>query len=545
MQFEPSGIVTLIKGIPFSSNYKDTRYFSSLQEQTNYFLNKPEKLVFENCSYTRQTEQYVAVDANIESLWEYNYLMFQNETMGNKWFYAFIDRYEYKAPSTTFVYFTVDVVQSWMFDAPFAQCFIEREHVGIQTVGQKFWAPENVEYGTDYVTVNQQFVDYVNTDTSGSAVLLTSTVDLSNEFGDFDNPNLIGADGGVVHRLPSGCDYYVVCPDVYGDASIYDVFNLMKQYPWVSKGIIGMTIVPLSMLQGMNIGLIGIGNGSFSIGRINGDSAPPTSTVYSGNIFTGFESVEQMKLLMYPYSFVEITLQNGQTLIVKPQYVNGTTLEVIRKSVLSIKPEVKYYLNGYTGLGDDYDFSLSMKDFPQCPVQDTSYLLSVSQTQQGTLMGLESSLISTGISGLVSLLTSNPVGLISSIGNALTGTQQALYKYNQADAQSPTLSGQIGGTYFNYATEKMGCTIRWKMISSGYRKIISDYWNKFGYQINEIKTPSPNKMSRFDYLKTLDCKLSGTIPQDDKVQLINIYDSGITFWHDDNIGDYSNNTGVQ
>lgn len=541
MQFEPNGTVILISGIPFTSDYKDTRYFATLAEQTAYFQAKRPSIVFENCSYTRSSEQYVSVDANIETLWEYNYIMYQNETMGNKWFYAFIDRLEMKAAETTWVYFTIDVIQTWMFELAFKECFIEREHIGAQSVGQKFFTPETFDYGSNYLTVHSEFVDYVNTNTSGSAVLLVSNVDLSQSFGDWTAPQLNGAEGNVVHRLPTACNYYVVCPDVYGDASIYDVFMLMQQSPWVSKGVIGMTIVPLYMLSGMPIGTIAIGDGSFSIGVINGDSAPSTTAVWSGNIFSNFEPVTQQKLLMYPYAFVEVSLQNGQTLIIKPQYLNGNTLTINRTAVLSMNPQIKYTVGNYEGQGNGYDYSLSINDLPQLPVQDSSYLLSVSQQQTGIMMGAGSSIIGGLIGNIASFLTGNIVGGVSSLANTVTDTANAIYKYNQADAQSPTLSGQFGGSGFNYATEKMGVTIRWKMIAPEFRNIGADFFRKFGYRINRLKVPSLNTMTRFNYLKTQDAKLEGTIPQDDKVRILSIYNNGITFWHDDNIGDYTNN----
>lgn len=542
MQFEPNGTVILISGVPFSSDYKDTRYFTSIAEQTTYFQTK-QKYVYENCSYTRRTEQYVSVNANIEELWQYNYMMYQNETMGNKWFYAFIDRYEMKAAETTWVYFSIDVIQTWMFDLQFKECFVEREHVGVQTLGQKFYAPENVEYGTNYVTVHTDFIDYVNTNTSGSAVLLASNVDISQSFGDWDNPDLVSADGGVVHRLPTGCDYYVVCPDVYGDASIYDVFMLMKQSPWVSKGIIGMTIIPLYMLSGVNVNIIAVGGGSYSIGRIDSDSAPRAATIFNDNVFSYFDSVSQYKLLMYPYAFIEVSLQNGQTLVIKPQYLNGTNLSLSRTSVISATPEIKYTVGGYEGQGNGYDYSLTINDLPQLPIQDNSYLLSIAQQQTTTMQSANQGLFNNILGGIVSAFTGNVAGVASAVGNSLFDTQRAIYKYNQADAQSPTLSGQVGGSGFNYATEKMGVTIRWKMIASEYRNIVGDYFRKFGYQVNRLKIPNVNKMTRFDYLKTQDAKLAGSIPQDDKVKVIDIYNNGITFWHDDDIGNYNNNTG--
>lgn len=544
MQFEPNGVVKLIRGVPWNADYKDTRYFTSLAEQTAYFAAK-DSILFTDCSYTRAAEQFVSVDANIETLWPYNYLAFQNESMGNKWFYAFVTRLEMKAASTTWVYFEIDVMQTWMFEAVPEQCFIEREHVGKQVRGRKYVVDEGLSTGWEYVTVHEERVDHVSDASDSSAIILTSTIDLSADPGSFDNPNLQGAEGGVVHHLPTGCDYYVIAPDTYGDASIYDVFRIFKDYPWVTKGIIGCTFAPMYMLSGMNINLINLAGTGYSIGHINDDSAPITKTVYNQEVFQYFDSVDQMKLLMYPYSYIEISLQTGQTLIIKPQYLSGQTLQINRTAVFSSAPEVRYWIQAYAGISNEYDFSLSMGNFPQCPVQDTSYLLSVAEKVTKIDLGIGQSVFN-AIGGLVGgFMTGNVGGAISTGGNAVFDILGSLYDRTHADVQSPTLATGSGGAGFNFASGKMECVIRWKMISLEHRNILSSFFNRFGYKINETKEVHVDKMSRFDYIKTRDCHVSHGAPNDDVQKIESIYDAGITFWHDDNIGNYDNNKGVK
>lgn len=113
--FFPDGRVRLLEGIPWSADYRDTRYFSTIDEQTEYFLNKSSLYDAAQCSYTHVGR--VSCGINIESLWKCNYIMYQNKNMGNKWFYGFVDRLEMKAASTTWVYFHIDEMQTWMFDS--------------------------------------------------------------------------------------------------------------------------------------------------------------------------------------------------------------------------------------------------------------------------------------------------------------------------------------------------------------------------------------------------------------------------------------------
>ena len=556
MQFEPNGYVELIKDIPWHGDYGDVRLFGSLAEQTAWFTAKP-RLSFDNCSYTRASAQYVAVNENIEQLWQYNYLRFQNANMGTKWFYAFIDRLEYRAAKTTYVYFTIDEFQTWMFDFTFAQCMIDRQHVGTQAVGDKYFLDEGLDYGTEYETVYEAELDSAGI-TTGLTALLISSIDLSEDFGSYENPALHGATGVYLNQLPSGCDYYVVNTDVYGDASLEDVFRILADYPWACKGILGLTLIPTYMLAGFTITNIPLGGTTFYIGKIQETPAvPPIQLILNENIFSLFESVPNPKLLMYPYAFVELTLQNGQSLIIKPQYLNDTNLTVNRTSVVGGTPEVKYTVEGYQGEGNGYNFSLSLKDFPQLPVLDTSYMLTqsytIQSTQQNQIVGIGQYILSLLGGGMGYVDTAADDQGVPSLGGAMGWASGAMNLYanaknarrqiGQANVMTPTLATQVGGSGFNMATNKCCLTVRWKQIAAEYRDMIGDFLNRFGLRVNSLETPNPNKMTRFDYLKTTDCRISAEAPQDSQMAIINAVNRGVTFWHDDNIGNFDNNAG--
>lgn len=551
--FAPNGVVDLISGINWHSDYADVRLFNSLTEQQAWFSARP-KITFINCSYTRGSQQFVAVDENIENLWQYNYMRYQNETMGDKWFYAFIDRLEYRAPMTTYVYFTIDVFQSWMFDFTFLQSMVERE-ISPYSRGDKFFLPESLDYGTDYEVVASTLVDNVGltSTTNGSYVLIASTIDLSQSFGSYESPNVVSASGCRINNLPYGCNFYKLTLD-----NVPNFFSAFNKYPWISNGIVGMTIIPEYMTRTVPERSINMGGaGGVLIDELmSGSNVIATETVWEGNIFTNFPSVSHPKLLMFPYSLIEISCQNGSSLIIKPQYVNATSLSIMRRNVLGMSPEIKYFLDGYTGEGQLYDYSLSLRDFPQLPVLNTNYMLSEYQTNKLTTQGQLNTIgnyFVSGLSGaLMSLvLPSSLVSLLSSllgIGGNVMNSQYSIDQMDamrdRAEAQSPTLQTQAGGTSFNYATGQMGVTIRWKMIAEEYRNVIGDYFKRFGVKVARLKTPNINQMTRFDYLKCADCKLSGNMPQDDEMIIIQACNSGVTFWHDDNIGNYDNNQGA-
>ena len=142
----PQSEVRLLK-TPLEKDSEHTLNFSSLNDQTAYFLSKTVK-TYTDFTYVRDN-QTIVVDGSYDSIYTCNYLMYRNNGFNNKYFYAFITKMEYVSENSTRIYFEIDSMQTWFFQINFNQVFIEREHVSNDTVGLHT-VPENVELG-DYI----------------------------------------------------------------------------------------------------------------------------------------------------------------------------------------------------------------------------------------------------------------------------------------------------------------------------------------------------------------------------------------------------------
>ena len=71
-------------------------------------------------------------------------------------------------------------------------------------------------------------------------------------------------------------------------------------------------------------------------------------------------------------------------------------------------------------------------------------------------------------------------------------------------------------------------------IKQEYAKIIDDFFSMYGYKVNEVKIPNITGRQNWNYVKTIDCNLLGDIPQEDMQKLKDIFNSGVTFWHNPN-----------
>ena len=74
-----------------------------------------------------------------------------------------------------------------------------------------------------------------------------------------------------------------------------------------------------------------------------------------------------------------------------------------------------------------------------------------------------------------------------------------------------------------------------------------NYLSVYGYKTNKFKIPNLTGRSRWNYVKTSGAniapKTSGIIPPDTDIENIkNMFNNGITLWHDNNIMDYGDFT---
>ena len=88
----------------------------------------------------------------------------------------------------------------------------------------------------------------------------------------------------------------------------------------------------------------------------------------------------------------------------------------------------------------------------------------------------------------------------------------------------------------------MGFTVFEKCIRSEYAKMIDDYFEKYGYSVRRLITPSIIARPHWTYLKTCGCIIDGAINAQDAQTIKGIYDNGITTWKKlEEVGNYTLN----
>lgn len=69
-------------------------------------------------------------------------------------------------------------------------------------------------------------------------------------------------------------------------------------------------------------------------------------------------------------------------------------------------------------------------------------------------------------------------------------------------------------------------------IKSQFARRIDKYFDMYGYLTNERKVPNIDNRPYWNYIKTIGSNIAADIPQGDLLAINNMFDNGITLWHD-------------
>ena len=127
MYIAPDTEIRVLRNVPLDNTYEHAIGWTERTQQTDYFKSKT-KFTFSKQTYQRLQRGKMRVEKPAESLYDCNYLMYQNTAFGTKWFYAFITGVEYVNNITSEITFEIDPLNTWYFDWSFGDCFVEREN---------------------------------------------------------------------------------------------------------------------------------------------------------------------------------------------------------------------------------------------------------------------------------------------------------------------------------------------------------------------------------------------------------------------------------
>jgi hypothetical protein len=594
--------IRLLSGVPFSNDYKHTRWFDSQSAQEDYFLGKTVvHSISQNTFQKIEGKNFIACNTNIDSLWGTNYIMFQNNSYNTKWFYAFVTKLEYKNPGTTYVHFEIDVLQTWMFSMTFKPSYVVREHCQLwNTDGSPVinTVDEGLNYGSNYETVNViNWKPYNNvlflvivTKSLMHKKVITDPVTGSDKTlnpGDF-YPN--------INSAPQPLCYYVhpfkldgslpTCWDENDENIILstptDVLRAMYEMDSAINNVVSIYITDY---MGFNLdvdssGSIRFPSSNFAQVGVLYEVAGSTEDHYLNTLFVNninqyqpkavtftnkyadYRTVKESKLLMFPYTTLLLDDLKGNRQTLKNEYIKGDDLIINVRGSLGTSNKTSYSIDNYQVKDNIEPADLFLSNLENAVLNNnpndlpilTDMLGAFLQGNRNSIQNQLNSTIFSGymntmsgvISGASSAVTGNAQGVVSSgmgivggMANTYFQTQGMIAKQQDINNTPPSLSKMGANTYFDYGHNLSGLYLIKRQITPEYQKKLEDFFNIFGYKKNEVKLPNFHTRQNWNYIQTAGCVITGNFNNEDLQELKNVFDSGITLWHTDDIGNYA------
>lgn len=478
-----------------------------------------------------------------------NYIAFINPYYGNKWYFGFVEDIEYINNNTTRVKYKLDVFSTWYSIMNIGQAFIEREHVSSDTIGEHTF-PEGLETGEFIINECDEFtrMDLVNT-----------YIGVSRVQNGLPGSGSTGYYGRTMNGIYSGLTYFMFNDNI-------EAGKFIKGYDRTGHGdnIATVFVLPKALYDPTTLDTLTIrydGDDTSAIveqpqGKLVPDTTIPTEiirkTIYINTTLNGY-TPKNNKLFTGEFNYLYITNNGGtdvkynyEDFVSDPHFkIDGVI--TVGGSIRLMPTNYKKYdsLNPNTRYSwSEYNYGLTCAKYPTCSWSNDAYTNWL--VQNATNFLVED--IKFGYSQFKDLPNEDNPSITASImnrdyiGNAVGHylDRMALkksYSYMPVQAKGSinagdiTLSeGAIGFWYYKMSVDYENA------------RRIDNFFNRFGYRINEIKTPNILSRTKFNYIKVgaYDELVHGDIPARDLEEINNIFRKGVTIFHDySTFGDYT------
>lgn len=431
----PVGTEVTLMQVPWDANYRDIVIWDDVQQRNTYLDAQALSGTgwrSKRFSYCRPNDP-ISVPVPYSAAYKYNYVVVQNpmqpvdgEEQPLKLCY-FILSTDYVAPGTTQLTLQLDVIQTYQFGVCLGNMFVERGHMGVsnavfkngvqnlqgQYLRKYLNVPEGLDVGDSYVMANHEWYPLTDASTFDiGKIIIISSADLAADPGTVDSPNLNVADGQNADGIPSGCNVYSMTLSTFKA-----MLNAMKEKSWVAQCIQSVSTFPARLLSaGTDVQLFGNSGVTMQfLGETDTLELPLKTYATTGNIYQQLSNGvpdgyhDLYKAYTYPYSVIELTAYNGNSVFVKPELVYGNTLAltVIGCAVapfarIGVFPTNygqafeggqpvnynQYTWHGFDGSdhsgvipsGDFLDSCLWLADFPQFSIVNSNYITYLAST---------------------------------------------------------------------------------------------------------------------------------------------------------------------
>lgn len=534
----PQGSVYLCK-TPLEKDYKHQLTFANSTGQQTYFAGKVQ-YTCTDFTYMKKDNQIV-VDYPIDQINSCNYLFYKNTGFTNKYYYCFITNMEYVNENATRITFETDVWQTYQLELEYKKSFVEREHVNDDTFG-KHTVPENLETG-EYV-INS----VTETDASTSYKIVVACSKLPKEImetvissSSVPTKYYNGTYSGLFYITFQGVDdatKFLLTMDGQGIGecvySVFEVPNLVISSTTITydskicEAILDYPSIELSFTVNFTINYKLIPNS-------NTPNLLATKSITRNATLNGY-TPKNNKMFTSEFNYMYVSSNGGDEGKFNYEDFYNSTVEFKIFSTITTGGSVRLIPQNYMlhqqGVSEKQTcnpYGLTGCKYPTCSWTSDSYTNWL--TQQGTNATGEtlSALTTLG----VGLATGNPLAISMAGANALIDPiEDMITKKEHRRTMPPQAKGNINAGDLIHGLALDQFIIYQMSVRYEFAKIIDDYLTAYGYRVNEQKTPNVTGRTYWNYVKTRECNIEADIPQEHLQQIKDMFNKGVTFWHD-------------
>lgn len=477
----PSGELYLLRNVPLTPAYEHTIDFADKDEQFSYFSSFIKNLIpNEAYSYIRREREYIAVELPLKELDDVNYMLFRSAD-SERLYYAFVTEKRYVNDVSSYIYFEIDVLQTFAFDYKWQASYIKQAHVDRWTAELKpkySLTEEGLDYGQEYTVESAYRIEQ----SENIRWLLVSMKD----YASLVDEGFIG-NGGTVNPAPSpfSCflvplvlktdgvnqPYPVKATSFANSLVIADYNALIKLMntsaigdyiqsisvltynPFVSSESLTDSYINVSFPSSALISYATIKDttGAAHSFLVLRNAAPSflkggitlAKTDWETGIENALPTAEQWeevkakpyttkrdkrfesKLLCAPYRYNLLTDWRTSPIIYKNEYLPTNELEVKFSYALSYNAPFRYWLKDYRRDPEGRHTSLSQPQALEFPVISEAYYSYMLQNKNTIQANLTNAMVTAGtgiVSGAAGGIAGGPAGmLLGAAGAAVSG----------------------------------------------------------------------------------------------------------------------------
>jgi len=588
----PSGEIYLLNNVPIMADYQHTFDFDDRNQQFSYWRGYV-KHTLSNYTYVRKEREYLSVELTMNQLEDVNYMIFRPAN-DERWYYAFVTDKRYSNPHSTEVFYSIDVMQTYMFDVKWKPSYIKQAHVDRWDADHKpiySMTDEGLDYGSDYCVesgfkIEQDegiywalitLKDYSSLADEGLVIDNTKSSPGRSSFAcammPFDNiphtsesgsmfkwydKTLSPFDDFIKLMLNSAIGNFVqsivILP--YNPA----IFNLSKtdvgagpQYTITENGGVGFATTTIDNVTMLMLGTLTSGQGVLAVDDWDlglKDSLPTDAEweeLKAKPRTTKRDKRFESKLLCSPYRQNILTDWRTNPVVYKNEYMTTDKLEILYNYAFSHNAPFRYWVKDYKRDPEGRYTSLMQPMALELPVISdaySTYLLENKNTIEANLQNAKiSAYTNIGMSAVNGFVHGDsPAGtLIGGVSSAIMGAVQGAVNVGQLirsenakqqDIQNkPDTLINSTDSAFNVNDKNTGISFYRMKICCENEEILSEIFNMTGYKVNRVEIPNTRSRVRFNFIQTGGANVVGSINQSDLMKIREIYDRGITLWH--------------